>query len=79
MHAEDTTLAHVGDDLFELENYANQALNKLVDWCRYNKVTLNPLGCEFLIMLTEATQSISTVFNQWTNVFKYENNQLFRS
>ena len=49
MYADDIAVIYVGDDLAELVNNVNFMLEKLVDWCRFNKMALNPTKCEFML------------------------------
>ena len=50
MYADDTTVAYVGSDLSELENRVNEILEQLIDWCRFNKLALNPSKCEYMLL-----------------------------
>ena len=50
MYADITAVVYVGDDLAELVNNVNFMLEKLVNWCRFNKMALNPTKCEFMLL-----------------------------
>ena len=43
MYADDATVAYVGSDL-------NELFEKLIDWCRFNKLALNPIKCEHMLL-----------------------------
>ena len=53
MYADDTAVVYIGDDLAELVNNVNFMLEKLVNWCRFNKMALNPTKCEFMLLTNE--------------------------
>ena len=46
----DTAIACVGDDLIALERSVNSILARLLDWCRFNAMFLNPSKCEFMLI-----------------------------
>ena len=47
MYADDTTVVYVGEDLSMLESHVNSVFVKFLDWCRYNKMALNPNKWEY--------------------------------
>ena len=34
----------------ELENRVNEILKQLIDWCRFNKLVLNLIKCEYMLL-----------------------------
>ena len=50
MYADDTVLMYVGDSLPDLIARTNANLIKISDWCRYNKLSLNPQKCNYMIV-----------------------------
>ena len=55
--ADDTCLIYVHSDLDFLVSHVNQRLSIILDWCRYNKLSLNPSKSEF-VLLTHRTIGI---------------------
>ena len=49
LYADDTAIACVGDYLIALERSVNSIIARLLDWCRFNKMFLNPSKCEFML------------------------------
>ena len=47
MFADDTCLTYVHENLQILESHVNSRLAKILDWCRFNKLSLNPTKFEF--------------------------------
>ena len=50
LYADDTALVYVGADLKELTDHVNQKLSLISDWCKFNKLSLNPEKSEFLLV-----------------------------
>ena len=50
MYADDTVLMYVGENLQSLVSTVNSKLEKVVDWCRFNKLSLNPKKCNFMVL-----------------------------
>ena len=50
LYADDTTLVFVGDDLPMLSTNANNKLSKILDYCNFNKLKLNPIKCEYMLV-----------------------------
>ena len=50
MYADDTTEVYVGEDLSVLDSHVNSVLAKFLDWCRFNKMALNPNKCEYMLL-----------------------------
>ena len=76
MYADDTALVYVGKELTDLQNHVNDMLLKVVDWCRFNKMALNPSKCEFMLftnkhVLNEPVIRLGNDVLQRTYSFKY--------
>ena len=50
LHADDTSLVYVGDDLQKLTANVNTKLSLISDWCKFNKLSLNPDKSEVIFM-----------------------------
>ena len=50
MYADDTPVVYVGEELSVLESHVNRVLVKFLDWCRFNKMALNPNKCEYMLL-----------------------------
>ena len=50
MYDDDTTVVYVGEDLSMLKSHVNSFLEKFLDWCRFNKMALNPNKCEYMLI-----------------------------
>ena len=50
MYADDTTVVYVGEFLSVLESNVNSFLVQFLDWCRFNKMALNPNKCEYMLL-----------------------------
>ena len=50
MFADDTCLVYVDSDLKRLEDHANKRLQTIYEWCKYNRMSLNPSKSEYLII-----------------------------
>ena len=48
--ADDTCLIYVGSDLESLASHVNNRLSLILDWCKYNKLMLNPAKTEYMIL-----------------------------
>ena len=53
MFADDTCLTYVHENLQILESHVNSRLAKILDWCRFNKLALNPTKSEFMLVTTK--------------------------
>ena len=49
MFADDTCLVYAGDDLSSLTDQVNERLAVVFDWCCYNKLSLNPSKCSYML------------------------------
>ena len=58
LFADETCLIYVHDDLSALVDHVKLRLGKILDWCRYNKRSLNPTKTEFMLV-TNRHYSIS--------------------
>ena len=50
MFADDTCLLCMGDDLTDLVLNASRYLKNVQEWCKINKLSLNPLKSEFKLV-----------------------------
>ena len=50
LYADDTSIAYVGDSLPDLVDYVNQKLEVISNWCKFNKLALNPEKSEFMLV-----------------------------
>ena len=50
MFADDTCLIYTGDDIDVLTNRVNDRLSMVFDWCCYNKLSLNPSKCSYMLL-----------------------------
>ena len=50
LFADDTCLIYIGDDLDSLVHHVNDRLSSILDWCRYNKLSINPSKSENMIV-----------------------------
>ena len=53
LFADDTCLTYVGDDLSSLAEHVNERLALIADWCRSNKLSINPTKSEYIIVTTK--------------------------
>ena len=58
MYADDTCLVFTGDDLDALTRQINERLKIIFDWCSYNRLLVNPLKSEFIIVSRRKIDSI---------------------
>ena len=50
LYADDTSLVYVGNDLEALSGHVNDKLSIISDWCKFNKLSLNPQKSEYLLI-----------------------------
>ena len=50
LFADDTCLTYVGNNLDALVQTVNERLSSILDWCRYNKLSINPGKSEYMII-----------------------------
>ena len=50
LFADDTCLTYIGDNLDALVQNVNDRLSSILDWCRYNKLSINPSKSEYMII-----------------------------
>ena len=50
LYADDTVLVFVGVSLEELIDHVNVRLHITLDWCKCNKLSLNPTKPEFMVV-----------------------------
>ena len=75
-YADDTCLIYHDDDLKNLINKANSRLKIILDWCKYNKLAINPSKSEYLIITNktldfEPELFLGTEIIQRKNCVKY--------
>ena len=51
--ADDTCLIYVHDNIDELVDHVNARLEVVVDWCKFNKLSLNPAKSEYMLITTK--------------------------
>ena len=76
LYADDTVLVYVGTNLEELTDHVNNRLRNILDWCNCNKLSLNPLKSEFMVVTNKRIETRPQLFigaNQIKEVksFKY--------
>ena len=49
LYADDLSITIIDSDLDQLASRLNIVLKRVVDWCKYNKMSLNPAKCEYVI------------------------------
>ena len=49
MFADDTCLTYFGNDINQLIAHVNDRLSIIYDWCCFNRLSLNPLKCKFMV------------------------------
>ena len=54
--ADDTCLVYLGDDLSSLEQHVNTLLSGILDWCRFNKLSINPSKSEYIIVTNKTLE-----------------------
>ena len=60
--ADDTCLIYVHENLEHLVEHVNRRLSKILDWCRYNKLSLNPSKSEYLLISNRKPENIPQVY-----------------
>jgi len=50
LFADDTAIVMLGDNLNDLTDLVNSKLNDINDWCKFNKISLNPKKSEFMLI-----------------------------
>ena len=50
LFADDTCLTYVHSDIEYLINHVGQRLSVILDWCRFNKLSINPSKSEFMVV-----------------------------
>ena len=62
MFADDTCLVYMGNDLAELVLEVNRDLKNVHDWCKFNKLSLNPLKSEFMLVTHKRVDTMPEIF-----------------
>ena len=52
LFADDTCLVYSDNDLAVLIEHVNDRLSIILDWCRYNKLAINPAKSEYMLVTT---------------------------
>ena len=47
-YADDVVLTFVGDDIVKLVQQVNQSLDQILDWCRFNKMSINVTKSDYI-------------------------------
>ena len=55
MFADDTCLVYTGEDIDALFDHVNDRLAVIFDWCCYNKLSLNPSKCSYMLFTNRHT------------------------
>ena len=76
LYADDTGVVYVHDDLNFLTNLVNRKLDEVLEWCKFNKVLLNPLKSEYMVLthkkvLVDPIIRIGNDTVKRTSTFKY--------
>ena len=50
LYADDTSIVYLGDNLSDLVAHVNQKLSLVAEWCKFNKLALNPEKSEFMLI-----------------------------
>ena len=61
LYADDTAMVYVGKDLDELTVHVNNEMEKVSDWCKFNKLSLNPSKSEFMIITNKELNIIPKI------------------
>ena len=76
LYADDTVLVYIGTNLEELNDHINNRLRNILNWCNCNKLSLNPLKSEFIVVTNKRIETCPQLFigvDQFKEVksFKY--------
>ena len=62
VYADDTVLVYVVTNFEELTDHANNTLRNILDWCNCNKLSLNPLKSEIIVVINKRIEARPQVF-----------------
>ena len=62
LSADDTVLVYVETKLEELTDQVNNRLRNILDWCNWNKLSLNPLKSEFWVVTNKRIETHPQLF-----------------
>ena len=62
LYAEDTVLVYVETNLEELIDHVNNRLRNILVWCNCNKLSLNPLKSEFMVVINKRVETRPQLF-----------------
>ena len=57
LYADDTTIVYVHDNLDILTEHVNCKLSQLLDWCRFNKMIINPDKSHYILVTNKCVPS----------------------
>ena len=58
-YADDTVISVTGDSLQDIEDKLNTILSKLLDWCNFNKITINIAKTKYMIITNKQYNPIN--------------------
>ena len=62
LFADDTSLVYMGDNLTGLLLNVNRDLKNVHNWCTFNKLSLNPLKSEFILVTHKQVDTMPEIF-----------------
>ena len=68
MFADVTCLAYTGNDLNILTIHINNRLIAILDWCRFNKLSLNPRKCNYMLVSNKIAETYPDIYLGQTEV-----------
>ena len=67
MFADDTCLTYFGNDIDQLANHVNDRLSLIYDWCCFNRLSLNPVKCKFMVFTNRSYDTSNTIIRLANN------------
>ena len=61
LYADDTSVVYVGDDLHRLVAHVNNKLSLISEWCKFNKLSLNPEKSEFIFITSRKSCNLPVI------------------
>ena len=62
LYADDVALTFVGDDIVKLVQQVNQRLDQILDWCRFNKMSINATKSEYILVTNKKIAFAPAIF-----------------
>ena len=62
LYADDTCLVYTGESLTELVDHVNGKLKIVLDWCNCNKLSLNPIKSQFMLITSKIVSTPPIVY-----------------